>query len=73
RYGLESKTITMKNTHHAEKKERLIGRDLSWLNIAPKQDVHRPLLGLVFPSSVDGLPHTESVARSVGMTPIPSQ
>ena len=58
---------------HAEKKERLIGRDLSWLKIAPKQDLHRPLLGLTFPSSVSGLPHTERVARSVGMTPIPSQ
>jgi DNA adenine methylase len=61
RYGLESKTIAMKNTHHAEKKERLIGRDLSWLKTAPKQDYHRPLLGLTFPSSVGNLPHTVRV------------
>ncbi|UZQ53534.1 DNA adenine methylase [Trichothermofontia sichuanensis B231] len=29
--GFTIKSISMKNTHHAEKKELLIGRDLSWL------------------------------------------
>lgn len=31
RYGFEHHPIAMKNTHHAKKQERIIGRDLSWL------------------------------------------
>jgi len=34
KYGFETRTIAMKNTHHAEMKELLIGRDLSWLSDA---------------------------------------
>jgi DNA adenine methylase len=30
KYGFKTKPIAMKNTHHAEMKELLIGRDLSW-------------------------------------------
>jgi DNA adenine methylase len=30
-YGFTTRPISMKNTHHAEKTELLIGRDLSWL------------------------------------------
>lgn len=30
-YGFTKRPISMKNTHHAEKTELLIGRDLSWL------------------------------------------
>ncbi|GAK52771.1 D12 class N6 adenine-specific DNA methyltransferase [Candidatus Moduliflexus flocculans] len=30
-YGFETQTIAMKNTHHAEMTELLIGRDLLWL------------------------------------------
>ncbi|MBA3351724.1 MAG: DNA adenine methylase [Blastocatellia bacterium] len=30
-FGLESRAIAMKNTHHAKMTELLIGRDLSWL------------------------------------------
>ena len=31
RHGFETKAISMKNTHHAEMDELLIGRDLSWV------------------------------------------
>jgi DNA adenine methylase len=31
-YQLELRRVPMKNTHHTEKHELLIGRDLSWLN-----------------------------------------
>jgi DNA adenine methylase len=31
RYGFSTRSISMKNTHHAEKTELLIGRNLSWL------------------------------------------
>jgi DNA adenine methylase len=31
KYGFETQSVAMKNTHHAEMKELLIGRDLSWL------------------------------------------
>ena len=31
KYGFSTKPVAMKNTHHAEMKELLIGRDLSWL------------------------------------------
>ncbi len=31
RYGFTTRSIAMKNTHHAEKTELLIGRDLDWL------------------------------------------
>jgi DNA adenine methylase len=31
RYGFVTRAISMKSTHHAEKTELLIGRDLSWL------------------------------------------
>lgn len=31
-YGFSTKPVAMKNTHHAEMKELLIGRDLSWLD-----------------------------------------
>jgi len=31
KYGLQAKTVAMKSTHHTQKKELLIGRDLSWL------------------------------------------
>ena len=31
RYGFETKAVSMKNTHHAEMDELLIGRDLSWV------------------------------------------
>ena len=31
KYGFCTKPVAMKNTHHAEMKELLIGRDLSWL------------------------------------------
>ncbi len=30
KYGFKMRTVAMKNTHHAEMKELLIGRDLSW-------------------------------------------
>lgn len=30
-FGFETKTIAMKNTHHAQMRELLIGRDLSWI------------------------------------------
>ncbi len=29
-YGFDMELIAMKNTHHAEMKELLIGRDLTW-------------------------------------------
>lgn len=32
RHGFETKPVAMKNTHHAEMNELLIGRDLSWLD-----------------------------------------
>lgn len=32
KYGFMTKPVVMKNTHHAEMKELLIGRDLSWLH-----------------------------------------
>jgi DNA adenine methylase len=32
RHGFEARKIAMKNTHHAEQKELLISRDLSWMN-----------------------------------------
>lgn len=32
RHGFASRTIPMKNTHHAEMTELLIGRDLSWVD-----------------------------------------
>jgi DNA adenine methylase len=32
KYGFQTKPVAMKNTHHAEMKELLIGRDLSWLH-----------------------------------------
>ncbi|MBI5774087.1 MAG: DNA adenine methylase [Verrucomicrobia bacterium] len=31
RYGFETKAVSMKNTHHAEMDELLIGRNLSWV------------------------------------------
>ena len=31
RHGFEAKPIAMKNTHHAEMTELLIGRDLRWM------------------------------------------
>ncbi len=31
KYGFETRTIAMKNTHHAKMTELLIGRDLSWM------------------------------------------
>jgi DNA adenine methylase len=31
RHGFETKAVAMKNTHHAEMDELLIGRDLSWV------------------------------------------
>jgi DNA adenine methylase len=31
RHGFETKAVSMKNTHHAEMDELLIGRDLSWV------------------------------------------
>lgn len=30
KYGFKTRTVAMKNTHHAEMRELLIGRDLSW-------------------------------------------
>ena len=33
-HGFDMRTISMKNTHHAEMTELLIGRNLSWLNEA---------------------------------------
>ncbi len=32
KHGLDSREIPMKNTHHAEMTELLVGRDLSWLD-----------------------------------------
>ncbi|NJK91720.1 MAG: DNA adenine methylase [Blastochloris sp.] len=32
RYGFQAKPISMKNTHHAEMTELVIGRDLSWMS-----------------------------------------
>ncbi len=32
KYGLQAKPIAMKNTHHAEMTELVIGRDLSWMS-----------------------------------------
>ncbi len=34
-HGFEMKPIAMKNTHHAEMTELVIGRDLSWMPDAP--------------------------------------
>ena len=31
RYGLQTQTVPMKNTHHARMTELLIGRDLGWV------------------------------------------
>jgi len=31
KHGMETRTVAMKNTHHAQMTELLIGRDLSWL------------------------------------------
>ncbi len=31
RHGFQTKPVAMKNTHHAEMNELLIGRDLSWV------------------------------------------
>ncbi len=31
RHGFEARPIAMKNTHHAEMTELLIGRDLRWM------------------------------------------
>ena len=31
RHGFDAKPIAMKNTHHAEMTELLIGRDLGWM------------------------------------------
>ena len=31
RHGFETKAVSMKNTHHAEMDELLIGRNLSWV------------------------------------------
>lgn len=31
KYDFETRPVAMKNTHHAEMKELLIGRNLSWL------------------------------------------
>ena len=33
-YGFETRAIPMKNTHHAELDELLIGRDLTWADMA---------------------------------------
>jgi len=39
-HGLQVRTVCMKNTHHARKKELLISRDLTWLDAAaPRQPV----------------------------------
>ena len=35
KHGFEMKPIAMKNTHHAEMTELVIGRDLSWMPEAP--------------------------------------
>ncbi len=35
KHGFEMKPIAMKNTHHAEMTELVIGRDLSWMSDAP--------------------------------------
>ena len=32
RHGFETKGVSMKNTHHAEMNELLIGRNLGWAN-----------------------------------------
>jgi DNA adenine methylase len=32
KYGFSTRSVAMKNTHHAEMKELLIGRDMSWLH-----------------------------------------
>jgi DNA adenine methylase len=32
KHGLQTRTIPMKNTHHARMEELVISRDLSWLN-----------------------------------------
>jgi hypothetical protein len=32
KFSLQAKPIPMKNTHHAEMTELIIGRDLSWMN-----------------------------------------
>lgn len=34
KYALQARPIPMKNTHHAEMTELVIGRDLSWMNDA---------------------------------------
>ncbi len=31
KYGFQTRTVAMKNTHHAQMTELLIGRDLSWM------------------------------------------
>jgi DNA adenine methylase len=33
RHGLETRPVAMKNTHHAEMAELLIGRDLRWMDV----------------------------------------
>lgn len=32
KHGFETKAVAMKNTHHAEMNELLIGRNLSWVD-----------------------------------------
>lgn len=45
KHGFEMKPIAMKNTHHAEMTELVIGRDLSWMSdtsmIREKRDVYK--------------------------------
>lgn len=33
-FGFETRTVTMKNTHHAKMTELLVGKDLTWITIA---------------------------------------
>lgn len=37
RFGLDTHTVPMKNTHHAVKEELLVGRDLRWARTQPRQ------------------------------------
>ncbi len=38
-HGLDTRLIPMKNTHHINMMELLIGRDLSWLKSSPEQNI----------------------------------
>lgn len=54
RHGFEMRLIAMTNTHHAEMKELVVGKDLAWMDGAPivrEPEARFRLSGLTSPSS----------------------